>query len=283
MLEHLYWGKSLNGDYDIRYLSESSRMAVRRNLFLQAILYFYRLYITAFSESILRVIYSLFNILQCFSTSEKFESRAVPSTEMDHLRQAETMEEILELWKANRSLTSHQVTNDLDMIQKRRIANLSWRKMGMGDVIAPPSSSVCQSPSRKNAGFYSTGTSEYIDLERTFSDEKLDKGGRFHTPESSPSTSRKFLSGNSPDSNITSSSQSNLGRSPRYFRAGRAFDSLDSKSLDNLTGKSEVVVTNSLNSPRKTKSWSSSVTVETQENEKVPSRRLSAIEVIDLA
>lgn len=28
ILEHLYWGKSLNGDYDLRYLSESSRMAV---------------------------------------------------------------------------------------------------------------------------------------------------------------------------------------------------------------------------------------------------------------
>jgi hypothetical protein len=72
--------------------------------------------------------------------------------------------------------------------------------------------------------------------------------------------------------------------SPRT-RAGRAFDSIDSKSLDNLTGKSEVVETNSLNSPRKLmreQSWSSSGTVETQENEKVPSRRLSAIEVINL-
>jgi hypothetical protein len=203
------------------------------------------------------------------------------------------MQEILEIWKANRSLTSDQVTNDLDMIQKRRIANLSWRKMGMHDVTTPPSSSVCQSPSKKNAGFYSTGTSECIDLERTSSDDKLDKGGSFHTTESSPSISKDFLlinpslleSENSPDSNVTSASHSNLVKSPRYSGAGRAFDSLDSKSLDNLDGKSEVVVTNSLNSPRKLKreqSWSSSVTVETQENEKVPSRRLSAIEVINL-
>jgi hypothetical protein len=179
------------------------------------------------------------------------------------------MEEILELWKANRSSTSHQITNDPDIIQKRRIANLSWRMMG--DVVAPPSSSVCQSPSRKNAGFYSTGTSENIGTGRTSSDEKLEKDGSFHTPESSPSISRKVSSGISLDTNIASPSRSNLVSSPRYSRGGRVFDSLDSNSFD-----SEGVVTNSLNSPRKSRSWSSSGKIEDQENEKVSYRRLSA-------
>lgn len=187
------------------------------------------------------------------------------------------MEEILELWKANRSSISHQIINDPDIIQKRRIANLSWRMMG--DVVAPPSSSVCQSPSNKNAGFYSTGTSENIGRARTSSDEKLEKDGSFHTPKSSPLISRKFFSGTSLDTNITSPSRSNLVSSPRYSRGGIIFDTLDSSSID-----SEGVVNNSLNSPRKSRSWSSSVKIEAQEKEKVSYRRLSvAAAVTNLA
>lgn len=239
----------MNGDYDLRYLSESSRMA-------------------------------------CFSTSEKYESRAASNIEIDNLRQAETIEEILEMWKKNRTSISHQFTNDPEEIQRRRMANLSWRMMG--DVVAPPPSSVCQSPSKKNAGFYSTGTNGNLYPENTSKgeiNELFDKSINFHTPDTSPKGSRKISANteSTSDRTLTSPNRSDLVSSPRYSR-GRAFDCLNSQSLDSPPRrvKTEAVVANSLNSRTRSRSWSKSGNIEPQENEKMLYQRPSDIAVISL-
>lgn len=113
-LEHLYWGKTLHEGYDLRYLSESTRMT-------------------------------------CFTTSELYESRTISEVELENFHQAETIEEILEVWRKNRS------SNSAETLQQRRMENLSWRMMA-ATTVPPPSSITTSNKETNKAGFFSTGS-----------------------------------------------------------------------------------------------------------------------------
>ena len=114
-LEHLYWGKTLHDGYDLRYLSESTRMT-------------------------------------CFTTSELYQSRTASEVELENFHQAETIEEILEVWRKNRS------SNSAETLQQRRMENLSWRMMTA--TMNTPTSSLTTSNKGTKAGFFSTGSNK---------------------------------------------------------------------------------------------------------------------------
>ena len=101
-LEHLYWGKRLPEGFDLRYLSQSSRMTV-------------------------------------FNTAEMFRrEEGVESAEMKVVIRAETLEEIQHTWKlyrSTRSLPGSPVegftAEDALTMKQKRIENAVWRKMAM--------------------------------------------------------------------------------------------------------------------------------------------------------
>ena len=86
-LEHLYWGPSLPPGYDLRYLSQSSRLAH-------------------------------FNTVEAGPDSFQSASRIVI--------EAETLEELQKTWKESVVKASHQL-DDVEVLQRRRMENYAWR------------------------------------------------------------------------------------------------------------------------------------------------------------
>ncbi|KAJ1415994.1 hypothetical protein B484DRAFT_401287 [Ochromonadaceae sp. CCMP2298] len=123
-LEHLYWGVMLEGGYDLRYISQSSRNAH-------------------------------FNTVEATSTSTStFEGKIVV--------EAETLEEVQKTWKENSSLGTRSV-DDITLLQRKRMENYSWRILsqacqarregrgGLGGAVTPTASASKLRPSPANA------------------------------------------------------------------------------------------------------------------------------------
>lgn len=94
-LEHLYWGKSLNKEFDLRYLSQSSRMTP---------------FLTS-DETINRT-------KSDFSIIGKMEENE------------ETLEKLEEEWHKS-TISSFGKYTESEIIKKKRLENIKWRKMAM--------------------------------------------------------------------------------------------------------------------------------------------------------
>lgn len=93
-LEHLYWGKQLHSEFDLRYLSQSSRMTP-------------------------------------FLTSEENISHAALSTEPYlPISEEETLEALQETWRKSK-ISSFGQYEESEFIKQKRIENLSWRLMAI--------------------------------------------------------------------------------------------------------------------------------------------------------
>eukprot|EP01038_Epipyxis_sp_PR26KG_P016244 gene16244-22115_t len=91
VLEHLYWGKVLAPGYDLRYLSQSSRL-------------------------------THFNTLEV--PSDIIPDAAISESSF------ETLEQLQQMWRNNKDFSSKSESNeDIKTFQKRRLANFSWRAM----------------------------------------------------------------------------------------------------------------------------------------------------------
>ena len=91
--------------------------------------------------------------MTCFSTSELYQSRTASEVELENFHQAETIEEILEVWRKNRS------SNSAETLQQRRMENLSWRMM-TATMNTPTSSLTTSNKGNTKAGFFSTGSNK---------------------------------------------------------------------------------------------------------------------------
>lgn len=130
-LEHLYWGKRLSSGYDLRYLSQSSRMST-------------------------------------FDTSEISDTNVIAENATRDLLsknlQWETVESLQELWKRNKNAKVSDVS-DTESIQKLRMENLSWRLMSKLATCSLNSIPTGNSSPNMNAMYNTNPLSLSIDME----------------------------------------------------------------------------------------------------------------------
>lgn len=94
-LEHIYWGTQLHNEFDLRYLSQSSRM-------------------TPFVTS-----------------EENFPPQQLTSNLSTTQFQAETLDDLQETWRRSKISSFGRKFEESDYIKKKRLENLSWRAMAI--------------------------------------------------------------------------------------------------------------------------------------------------------
>jgi hypothetical protein len=95
--------------------------------------------------------------MTCFSTSELYESRTESA---ENISFAETIDEMLGMWKKlRRQANSTNSLNESEIMQQKRIENLSWRMTAKSSDM-PTSSISGDATDSQTQGFYSTGSSQ---------------------------------------------------------------------------------------------------------------------------
>ena len=93
-IEHIYWGTQLHNEFDLRYLSQSSRMTP-------------------------------------FVTSEESVTKMSSNTLSTNITQAETLEDLQETWRRSKISSFGRQFEESEYIKKKRLENLSWRAMAI--------------------------------------------------------------------------------------------------------------------------------------------------------
>ena len=214
--------------------------------------------------------------MTCFTTSELYESRTTTEVEFENFHQAETIEEILEVWRKNRS------SNSAETMQQRRMENLSWRMMAT--TVSPPTSSITTSNKETTkAGFFSTGSNKDMGESKTEPSPKTARQDPQSRTQSSPNLKIRVNQNSSPPppaSISVSASVSALKPNPSNdLSSMRPSPSLPTSpssrrfpsDLNNYFQSHSASGTPMSGSPRFSKAWSSNVAldhIEVQEKER---------------